>query len=107
MECDPASTGVDADSSLVPPSYVVPSAPAADMAVGPVELILTTLWLSSNAKLFGALIVEPAVVQFEVSSSATNPSLNVVPTYSGYSSERKRKFTPMQFAPAGTLTSIL
>ena len=62
--------------------------------------------LSSNAKLFGALIVEPAV-QFEVSSSATNPSLNVVPTYSGYSSERKRKFTPMQFAPAGTLTSIL
>ena len=37
--------------------------------------MLTTLFELSNAKLFGALIVEPLVVQVELSSSAMNASL--------------------------------
>jgi hypothetical protein len=45
----------------------------------------------------------PSVVQVEESISMTNASLYSVPTHSGYSSERKRKSTPVrQFAPAGT-----
>jgi hypothetical protein len=34
----------------------------------PLELMPTTLWLVSNAKLFGALIVEPEVVQVDESN---------------------------------------
>ncbi len=46
----------------------------------PVELTLTTLCDPSNAKLFGAVMVLPAVVQVEVSSSAMNASLYWEPT---------------------------
>ena len=57
--------------------------------------------------MFGALIDEPDVVQVELSSSAMKASLYSVLTYSGYSSDRKRKSKLTQFAPSGTLRSIL
>src|SRR5262249_23076751 len=72
----------------------------------PVELMLTTLWLESNAKLSGALIVEPEGVHVGESSSATNASLYVELTYPRYSSERKRKSNVRQLALGGTLRSI-
>jgi len=80
---------------------------AALIAVLPDELTLTTLPLGSKAKLSGAVIVEPEVVHVDESSSATNASLYAEFTYSGYSSERKRKLRLRQSAPAGTFTLIL
>src|SRR2546423_13853324 len=78
------------------------------MAVLPVELMLMILWLGSKAKLSGALIVEPDVVHGVAgSSSAMNPSLYCEFTYSGYSSERKRKLRLRQSEPSGTFRSIL
>ena len=38
-------------------------------------LMLMTLLLGSKAKLFGALMADPLVVQFDVSSSAMKASL--------------------------------
>ena len=64
-----------ADSSGVPPSYVVPVEFAAVIAVPPLVLMLSGWPFWSNAKLLGAEIELPLAVQFEVSSSAMNASL--------------------------------
>ena len=77
------------------------------MLAAPAALIEISLWASSKAKLWGAVIVEPDVVQSEVSSSAMKASLYAVWTYSGNSSERKRKSIERQFGPAGTSRSTL
>src|SRR5438067_9548110 len=106
-ECAPGVADVDALRIGVPPSYVVPSAPAGDIAVFPVVLMLTTWPLGSNAKSFGAEMEEPLVAHVEVSSSAMNASLYCWFRNSGYSSERKRKLKLTQLAPFGTLRSIL
>ena len=58
-------------------------------------------------KLLGAVIAEPAVVHVELSSSAMNASLRLLPTKPGYSSERNLKSKVRQFAPLGTVTSVL
>ena len=99
--------GVDALRSGVAPSYVVPAASPALMLAAPAALIEISLWAGSNAKLWGAVISEPEVVQSEMSSSAMNASLKSVCTNSGYSSERKRKSSERQFGPTGTLRSTL
>jgi hypothetical protein len=99
--------GVDALRSGVAPSYVVPAASPALMLAAPAALIEISLWAGSNAKLWGAVISEPEVVQSEVSSSAMNASLKFECTNSGYSSERKRKSIERQFGPTGTLRSTL
>ena len=54
--------------------------------------MLTTAPVSSKAKLPGA-VIEPssAVIQAEVSSCAMKPSFTFSPTFSGNSSDRKRK----------------
>ena len=57
------------------------------MLVAPVLLMLTTSPVLSKAKLLGAEIVLPLVVQVELSTSAMNASLNWVPTNSENSSE--------------------
>src|SRR6266508_953471 len=77
------------------------------MLAAPAALIEISLWAGSKAKLCGAAIVEPDVVQSEVSSSAMKASLKDVCTNSGYSSERKRKSIERQFGPTGTLRSTL
>ena len=64
--------------------------------------MLTTFPALSKAKLCGAVIALPFVVQSEVSSSAMNASLNWVPTNSGNSSEKNLKSTVRQFDAAGT-----
>ena len=99
------SSGVAPPS--VTPSYPVPAVAACVIAVLPVLLIEMTSCDGSKAKLFGAVMVEPAVVQVELSSSAMNASLYVRSTKSGYSSERKRKSSVRQFAPAGMARSTL
>ena len=60
----------------------------------------------AKAKFAGALMSEPDVDHELESSSAMNASLNFCPTYSGYSSERKRKSIERQLASAGTFRSI-
>jgi len=90
----------------VAPSYVVPVASAAVMAVAPLELMLITSPFGSNAKLFGAVIVLPEVVQVDESSSAMKASLNGLPTYYGNSAERKRKSNERQLIPLDTERSI-
>src|SRR4051812_45769462 len=72
----------------------------------PVELMLTTSPLPSNAKLFGAVMTFDAVVQFDVSSSATNASFTELPTKFGNSSERNLKSNVRQFAPPGAVKSV-
>ena len=52
------------------PSYVVPLASDAVMWVNPVLLMVMGSPFGSNAKLLGAKMAEPFVVQSEVSSSA-------------------------------------
>src|SRR5882672_12740596 len=76
------------------------------MLVTPAALMLMTLFAGSNAKLLGAEMSVPDVVQVEVSSSAMKASLKGEPTNSGYSSERKRKLIDRQLAPSGTSRSI-
>ena len=81
--------------------------PAASASEKPAVLMLTTLPVASKAKFLGARITFPAsAVKSEPSSSAMKPSLNELPTYSGNSSERNRKSSERQFAPAGTVRSI-
>src|SRR6266545_8394060 len=106
--CAPELTGVDALRRGVAPSYVVPAALASVMDAAPAALTVIGCPVGSNAKLCGAVTLAAAsVVQSEVSSSATKASLTLLPTNSGYSSERKRKSTVMQFTPAGTFRSTL
>src|ERR1035437_239955 len=111
-ECAPDVTGVAAPRRpvapplLAVPSNAVPAPAAAVIPPRPVELTLTTLLVASNAKLWGAEIVEPDVIQSEVSSSATKASLYADPTKCGYSSERNLKLNVRQFAPCGTVRSI-
>src|SRR3954452_15204884 len=98
--------GVAAVSRAVPSAKPVPVAPSGVRLAEPGELTLITLPLLSNAKLFGAAIVEGSVSvagwidQSFVSSSAMNPSLNSAP---GASSVRKRKLSSAQLTPAGTV----
>src|SRR5258706_5749618 len=77
------------------------------MLVTATGFTLMTLCAGSKAKLSGAEMVAPEVVQVEVSSSAMKASLKGEPTNSGYSSERKRKLIDRQLAPPGTSRSIL
>src|SRR4051794_4368016 len=63
--------------------------------------------VGSKAKLSGASIVLPDTDHVDWSSSAMKASLKALPTYSGYSSERKRKSSRRQFAFDGTFRSIL
>ena len=63
--------------------------------------------LSSSAKLFGAVMFEPDVVQLEVSSSAMKASLYALPLNSGNSSDRNWKSNCRQFAVLGTFSPIL
>ena len=88
------------------PSYVVPAALAAVILVTPAALTLITAPDGSKAKLSGAAIVEPEVVQLELSSSVMKASLNFWLRNSGNSSDRNRKSRDRQFAPAGTARSI-
>src|SRR4051794_31141549 len=98
--------GVAAVRRAVPSAKPVPVAPSGVRLAEPGELTLITLPLLSNAKLFGAAIVEGSVSvagwidQSFVSSSAMNPSLNSAP---GASSVRKRKLSSAQLTPAGTV----
>jgi elongation factor G len=64
--------------------------------------MLTGFPAGSNAKLFGATICEPCVVQLEESSSAMKASLNGLPTNSGNSSEKNLKSNVRQFVFCGT-----
>ena len=106
-EWAPAVTGREARSSGVEPSYVVPAASA---SLKPAVLMLMTLPPLSKAKLWGAttaLLSAASAVKSDVSSSATNPSLTLPPTYSGNSSDMNLKSNARQLAPAGTIRSTL
>src|SRR3954453_5304892 len=63
--------------------------------------------VGSKAKLPGAEITLPLTDQVDWSISAMNASLYELPTYSGYSSDRKRKSSRRQLAFDGTSRSIL
>ena len=85
--CAPEPIGLAAWRRTVAPSYVVPAALPRFMLVAPVLLMLTTSPVLSKAKLLGAEIVLPLVVQVELSTSAMNASLYWLPTNSANSSE--------------------
>ena len=86
---------------------MVPAENSSFMLVTPAALIEIGLPSGSNAKLPGAVIVEPDVVHVELSISAMNASLYALLTYSENSSDRNRKSMPtMQFVLAGTFRSI-
>src|SRR3954447_26796525 len=88
----------------VPAAYGVPAASAGDIAAGPPDLIVSGRPNGDDAKLFVAEIADPDVVHGDVSSSATNASVNALAIRSGYSSERKRTSNERHVAsgaPAG------
>ncbi len=106
--CAPGVIGVEAERIGVAPSYVVPAALSRLIDVPPAALMLIGACVGSNAKFLGAATELPLIRQVDPgdtgSSSARNESLNMPCRNSGYSSDRNRKSTLRQFAPAGTVT---
>ena len=85
-ECDPPVIGVTAATRGVEPSYPVPVA-STTWSGRKYALCTVTGFLSlSSTKVSGASSLKVLVDQVWVSSSATKPSSNLPPMYSGYSS---------------------